>query len=396
VELDGPDADLLRTAMASIDSDEVAAGQGLDGLPDLGEEPVAMMSAPVEPLDLPAPPEAEVPPTGVLPAAVDLSDELEEADFFAQQGFLTDAHDALLQLRARHPGHPVVDSRLGDVERRLAARAAPPPAAWSPARSPGPDQAGSPASSPSSDELRATRQTPTLIEPLAAGGETIDLGADLAEVLDQAPDLGGGDDEFQYSVEDVFNQFKRGVAETVTPEDSETHYDLGIAYKEMGLVDDAVNEFEVALRGNNRKKEIDSLSMIAACRLDQGRPGDAIEPLRRALRSDYLTKESAKALHYELGLAHAALDEGEQALWCFQKVARTDPGYRDVAGRIAALGGGPGRPPAGMGPASRPVVGPGRPGAIPVASPRAASPAAAASQAPVASPPGPKKNIGFL
>ncbi len=59
------------------------------------------------------------------------------------------------------------------------------------------------------------------------------------------------DDEFQYSVEDVFSQFKKGVEETVKPEDSDTHYDLGIAYKEMGLLDDAVHEFETALRGTS-------------------------------------------------------------------------------------------------------------------------------------------------
>ena len=187
------------------------------------------------------------------------------------------------------------------------------------------------------------------------------------------------------------------MAETVTAEDSDTHYDLGIAYKEMGLVDDAVNEFETALRGSNRKKEIDSLSMIAHCRMSQGRPGDAIEPLRRALRSDYLTRESAKAIHYELGAALEAMGEREQALWCFQKVARVDPAYRDTAARVAALGGGPGRPPAGMAtPAARTVAGPGRPAAIPVAAPRARRPAAAASQPPAASPPAPKKNIGFL
>jgi tetratricopeptide (TPR) repeat protein len=303
-------------------------------------------------------------------APVDLTDELEEADFFAQQGFLSDAYDALLQLRARHPGHPVVETRVVELERRMAARAAPPPAR-----------------APSSAELRATRQSPTMLEPSAADGASFDLGADLAEVLDQAPDLGGGDDEFQYSVEDVFNQFKRGVAETVTLEDSDTHYDLGIAYKEMGLVDDAVNEFETALRGNNRKKEIDSLSMIAMCRVAQGRPGEAVEPLRRALRSDYLTKESAKAIHYELGLAFDALGEGEQALWCFQKVARLEPTYRDTAGRVAALGAGPGRPPPGMGVPARAVAVPGRPGTVP---------AAVAVQPPVASPPGQKKNIGFL
>jgi tetratricopeptide (TPR) repeat protein len=412
-EPEGPDADLLRTALATIDSDEVVEEER-GGEATVAEEapepapmaepprragPAVLIEAVDEPTDLPStPPEAPSRPDA--PSLADLTDELEEADFFAQQGLLADARDALLQLRERHPGHPVLEARLAEVDRRLAARSTPPPAAPPPPASPEAPVAAGPAGGPAAPpapELRATRQSPTLIEPSAVGGADFDLGADLAEELDRAPDLGGADDEFQYSVEDVFNQFKRGVAETVTAEDSDTHYDLGIAYKEMGLVDDAVNEFETALRGNNRKKEIDNLSMIAHCRMSQGRPADAIEPLRRALRSDYLTRESAKAIHYELGAALEAMGEREQALWCFQKVARVDPAYRDTAARVAALGGGPGRPPPGMVvPAARTVAGPGRPAAIPVAAPRGAPAAAASAQSPAASPPAPKKNIGFL
>jgi hypothetical protein len=144
--------------------------------------------------------------------------------------------------------------------------------------------------------------------------------------------------------------------------------------------------------------------MIALCRMSQGRPGDALDPLRRALRSDYLNKENAKAIHFELGLAHQELGEGEEALWCYQKVTRLEATYRDVAARVAELGGGPGRPPAGMAAAAvRQVAGLPRPGSVPVAGaaaprPPAATPRSAAAQAaqPAPGPLGPKKNIGFL
>ena len=56
------------------------------------------------------------------------------------------------------------------------------------------------------------------------------------------------------------------------PEDVETHYDLGIAYKEMGLIDDAIGEFEVARQGCvGKKKEVDCLTMMAML---QGMKGD--------------------------------------------------------------------------------------------------------------------------
>ena len=101
--------------------------------------------------------------------------------------------------------------------------------------------------------------------------------------------------------------------------------------------------------GYDRNHYVGYFDDLKAGRLDQGRPGDAIEPLRRALRSDYLTKESAKALHYELGAANEALGDPEVALWYYQKVAAADPGYRGVAERVFRLGGGSGVAP-GLGP----------------------------------------------
>ncbi len=139
------------------------------------------------------------------------------------------------------------------------------------------------------------------------------------------------------------------------PEDSETHYDLGIAYKEMGLLDDAVHEFEVALAGKKMAKEVDCLTMIGLCHGMKGEPRRAVETFRRALRSGALTAEAAKALHYELGLAHQQLGEPEVALWYLQKVVQGDARYRDAQAQVAKLGGGPGRAPSPL------AAGPRRP-----------------------------------
>ena len=165
---------------------------------------------------------------------------------------------------------------------------------------------------------------------------------------DQLAAMGSGtgpvspDDEFQYSVEDVFAQFKKGVEQTVRPEDSATHYDLGIAYREMGLLDDAVHEFETALRGGDGRREVDCLSMLGACRMAQGAPREAMAAFRRALASPHLTREAAKAIQFDLGDALEAAGERELALQCFRTVSQLDAGYRGVGGRLLALGGRPG------------------------------------------------------
>jgi tetratricopeptide (TPR) repeat protein len=297
---------------------------------------------------------------------VDLSDELEEADFFLQQGLRDEARDALEALRDRHPGHPEIAKRLAALggAARPAAPATPRPAG----RTPPPG-------------LGAPRESPRLVT--AGGDESFDIARELAEELDGGAGPPAIDDDFQYSVEDVFNQFKKGVAETVRPEDSATHYDLGIAYKEMGLVDDAIHEFETAMR--DRRREVDCLSMIGLCRMAQGQPREAIQVFRRALGSDYLGKDAAKAIHFELATAYEAAGEPEIALFVFHKVAKVDPAYRDVGERIDALGGGPGRPPADEPRAARP---PGSRTTIPA--PRVGTPGAAVPTA------GQKKNIGYL
>jgi tetratricopeptide (TPR) repeat protein len=350
--------------------------------------PPAPQQAPAAPL-VAAPPAAQPAP----PALPDLSEEIGEADFYAQQGLVEEARDQLRELLARHPGHPAVAARLRELEAKAPPEhevaveeveaeevveappvAAPPPAAPAPAPR-------------AALELQAASHPPAEAPPAPSiADESFDIARELAEELGSAAETAaGGPDDFQYSVEDVFNQFKKGVEKTVRPEDSETHYDLGIAYKEMGLLDDALHEFEVALAGKSRKKEVDCLTMVGLCRTMKGQHREAVEAYRRALRSDFITADGAKAIHYELGLCHEALQEPEVALWYLQKIAKVDARYRDVAAAVERLGGGPGRPPDG--PGGEPPGGPPRGGER---EPAVAEPGDPAAR------PGAKKNIGYL
>ena len=362
------DALAEAAALASSESEEVEE-EGVE------EEAPAPARAAARPPPGPPPgarPPAPGPPPGAgrapvvtppPPAAAfpDLADELEEAEFLAQQGLADDAREALEALLAQHPGHPELKARLDALGPE---KPAPPRGTPAPALTPAPRSVGTP------------RPSPSLVT--ATGDESFDIARELAEELDGAPAEAPAEEDFQYSVEDVFNQFKKGVAETVRPEDSATHYDLGIAYKEMGLLDDAVGEFETAMR--DRKREVDCLSMIGLVRVAQGRPRDAIPIFRRALGSDHLGKDAAKAIHFDLADAYEQSGDAEAALFVFQKIAKVDASYREVAERIAALGGGPGRPPRDERPTSVPRTS---------TSPGTARPAAPASTAG-------KKNIGYL
>jgi tetratricopeptide (TPR) repeat protein len=287
------------------------------------------------------------PPPALHDEEEDLQDELAEAEFLVQQGLLDEARDALQNLLAFYPSHAKVRARLADLERKLA----PPPAA----------RPAKPAAAP---------------PPPPPADETFDIGRELAEELGASASGPPPLDEIGFSVADVFDQFKKGVAETVKAEDSATHYDLGIAYKEMGLLDDALHEFEVAMSGKGaRKKEIDCLTMIAVCRLEKGDAAGAIQAYQRALRSDFLTPEAARAVHYEIAGAYEKAGDPESALHYLHKVLKVDAGYRDAKAIVARLGGGPGRAP--------PNAGNARPGP--------SEPAASSADRN-----GPKKNIGFV
>ena len=250
-----------------------------------------------------------------------LEAELEEVEFYERQGLIEEALLAVRDLASAHPEHPEVQSAKARIEGLG-------------------EPGGEPEPSPEREPIAPEP------EPYAATGTTgiFDLGPELSAELgpDLAPTPTG---EFQYSVADVFEQFKRGLDKTVRPEDSATKYDLGIAFQEMGMLDEALEQFRAALAGGDRRREVEILNMIGVCLGMKGEHREAVETYRRALASEFLDDDGARAVQFELGAAHEALGEPETALWYFQQIAQTDPGYRGSGERAARLGGGPGTPP---------------------------------------------------
>jgi tetratricopeptide (TPR) repeat protein len=121
----------------------------------------------------------------------------------------------------------------------------------------------------------------------------------------------------------------------VAENDSATHYDLGVAYKEMGLLPDAVGEFETAARDPLR--ECMCFAMIGMIYLEQNQLDRSAEAYVRALSATQKTVEQEMSLYYDLGNVYEMKGKPQDALYYFQKIARRDPGYRDVADRIEQL-----------------------------------------------------------
>jgi tetratricopeptide (TPR) repeat protein len=166
---------------------------------------------------------------------------------------------------------------------------------------------------------------------------------DLAAHLDEDDDSSGGTIGTLVGVgslgkgfSDVFSAFKKGIQEQVSEGDADTHYDLAIAYKEMGLNEDAVRELQTVLRTGSRA--IEALSLMATCKLALGDAEAAAAHLEDALQRAGDSDESSVSLRYDLAEALLSAGREAEALEAFQKVSAADPEFRDVAERIARFG----------------------------------------------------------
>ncbi len=199
-------------------------------------------------------------------------------------------------------------------------------------------------------------ETPTAADSVVADEVTIPAESVVAPVADDddddlraitaalenelfdadAPPLVPEEDPEQ-SIDEIFKAFKEQVQEEVGSEDFRTHYDLGIAYKEMGLTDEAIGEFEASMGDPDLYCE--ACSMIAMCHRELDRNDQAARWYRQALERSDDGPDSTAGLRYDL--AEVLLDSGdaEGALELFRDVMNANPEYRDVSGRVSEIEG---------------------------------------------------------
>lgn len=239
-------------------------------------------------------------PTGRISLTGGLDESaLDEIEFFQQNGMFDEAETMLAEQLSRLPNHPLLLERKREL-----------------------------------DAARAAAAEPAASAPREA---SMDRAYDIAHALDSLDDLVEVSDvqqpTHQISVDAIFEQFKAGVAAQIHESDAATHYDLGVAYKEMGLVTDSIAEFELASRDPTR--ECVCRSMIGMIHMEQGNIEQAIDAFLLGLAAGQKTPEQEVQLTYEIGTAYEFRNNPEQALYYFQLVARIDPSYRDPRGSVA-------------------------------------------------------------
>ncbi len=241
-----------------------------------------------------------------------LRQELESVDFYISQGYVDIASDTLEMLERQYEGDPGIAERrakLGQVTQVAPVIA---PDEFS---SVGGERDGQ-ASTPVAEAVE-----PGTIGHIA-GVATPTIDAGLADVFE----------EFRLAAEDE---------ENAPAEDYETHYNMGLAYKEMDLLDEAVREFQtavgLAMPKDGTPRYLQCCNLLGHCFMQKQLPKAAAIWFRKGLEAPGHTEDEYQALRYEMALAFEHMGDIGKAIDTFTEVYSVDVAYRDVAEKLSEL-----------------------------------------------------------
>ncbi|MBN2715164.1 MAG: tetratricopeptide repeat protein [Deltaproteobacteria bacterium] len=227
---------------------------------------------------------------------IDIDEDLEEIIFFLEQGLVDEAHVIYRDLISQYPDEPRLKELAYQFETATDFSV--------------------------SDDF---------------GAEVVDSGAPL-DMEELSSDLNLdeiGMAQGEVAVDTVFTKFKEGVKQQISKSDYNTHFDLGQAYKEMGLWDDAIGEFKIAAEHPERAGTAEM--MVGMCHLGAGRFEEAIATFDNARNLPGQTESEKLALLYEKAKVFELMEQFADALVIYTEILNVDPGFADVVDRIGAL-----------------------------------------------------------
>ena len=302
-------------------------------------------------------PEAPADTAGAAAPVFNATEAKEEIDFYLNQGLTDEARQVLARYQEQFSGEPALEELRGRVE----AAGAPATTSEAPAEVPAGEGDKEEAFEVVLEEKPAAASPAGA--PMSAGEFFSDLAGELDEAISTAepPAAAAADTRPPVVAEsqphpapaepeppagvlaDVFEEFKQEMGEVEELEDTETHYNLGIAYKEMGLMDEAISEFQKVAKAaevqNAHTQLFQCCTLLGLCFTEKGMPQIAVRWYERALKTPGLDAEGALALRYDMGVAHEQAGNRQAALDCFMEVYGANVDYRDVGDRIRTLQG---------------------------------------------------------
>ncbi|HKV28384.1 MAG TPA: tetratricopeptide repeat protein [Candidatus Acidoferrales bacterium] len=298
--------------------------------------PAAAASTPAESSVPEAPAEPEVPAPGAITAGA----RPEAAASSSVSEHEIDLSDEWANLTASE-------------ESGTAANSSPPPAAPTGAKTAEPEAAEfelelvSDASSPHNEATTTEGfldQLVAEVEGLETPAPESNAEANVKYVGEPLPEVDSAAASGKNELSEVFQEFRAELGEMGEKdedEDLETHYNLGIAYREMGLLDEAIGEFQRVAKaiqeGRPFRYSMQCATLLGLVFMEKQEPKIAALWYQRALELPGLDPETILALRYDLGLAEEQAGNSKAALDSFRQVYAMNIDYRDVAERIATL-----------------------------------------------------------
>ncbi len=338
------DEDEVAPAAVSVDEFETNAAAGssfsdpTSSFADLNEQSFADLNADESsPFAAPADDFQEVDFSIVTPVdtpAADASDEagegarlenmmrqeLESVDFYIAQGYSDIAVDTLEMLERQFGSHPEIKAR----RERLAAGNKQPPAAEV-------FEFGG------VEELTATPVTEAAVtfdSESAYASLVGDAGNNIGAAKPVAPALDAG-------LAELFEEFRAAEEGDEVREDFETHYNMGTAYKEMDLMDEAIQEFQTSAAlvkpSDGTSRFLQCCNMLGHCFIQKGMPEAAVLWFKKGLQAPGHSEDEYQALRYELASAFEQLGDLKQAREFYTEVYGVDVSYREVAEKLSQL-----------------------------------------------------------
>ena len=222
----------------------------------------------------------------------DYSEEIAEADVYIKQGLIDEARGILTKLHEKFPDNSIISQKLSSL-----------------------------------DKISKIEEPQEHVVEKQEAPLTLDGDALEAEEFHEL--------SLENDVMDIFKEFKKGIEKEIKEEDYETHYNLGIAYKEMGLIDDAIREFQTSRKHQNRL--VTASNMLGICYIEKGLYPLAIEVLKGALEKMEDKNESYWAMKYDIAEAYEKNDNIKEAFDLYTEVYGWNSKFRSVSDKIDNL-----------------------------------------------------------
>lgn len=171
-------------------------------------------------------------------------------------------------------------------------------------------------------------------------GDTLDY--ELSEAAEEAS-TEGASQEYSIAGElgEIIEELKENTGDLQPLMDYETHYSLGLAYKDMDLHDDAIEQFQMAYKMASMQElqgdYIQCCHMLGVCFNRKSMPKVAVMWFQRGLNVPNRSEDEYQALRFEIGLCYEQMNELDKAIDIFTEVYGIDVNYRQVGEKIKQL-----------------------------------------------------------